>query len=220
MCRFLLVKSERKFKPALLLKKFALMCQKSRTLEGFRHGDGWGLSLQNSARGCYKSLRPIWQDQAHFSSFPQTSILVVHARSASFLNQRGIIEYNQPYISEKFSFVFNGMLKGVTMSEDIKGKIGAQKIWHLLQQKLNQQISPEQALKDLYSFIKSETKEIKAFNIGLATNAKILALNGQNISSKHFGLYFHSEKNLKIISSEPLAGYKFSLIPQEKVVIL
>ena len=46
MCRFLLAKSDEKIKPERLLTSFASMCEKSRTPDKDRQGDGWGIAYK------------------------------------------------------------------------------------------------------------------------------------------------------------------------------
>ena len=144
MCRFLLIRSQRGIKPEGLLSDFASMCQESRTPDGGWQGDGWGIAIKyqilNSKKQKWiskKYLEPIWKDQDLFDQFPETNICAVHARSAGFPKHKGILEYNQPYIQDELCFVFNGMIRGVTLPRQLEGEIGAQKIFSFLLQEIN-----------------------------------------------------------------------------------
>ena len=131
MCRFLLCKSKQPINPKKILCSFAKMAEKSKAYDGDWQGDGWGFSwLEDNKWQEYRALKPVWEEQEKFSKFPESYIFSIHARSASFPQHKNNIEYNQPYINESYSYVFNGLLKGVTLS--LPGDIGAQKIWLLL----------------------------------------------------------------------------------------
>src|SRR3989344_4992469 len=136
MCRFLLVKSKKLIKPQKLLLQFAQMAKKSRALDGDWQGDGWGVAYKNQKWEIHKSLNPIWQDENTFNKFPKTDLFLVHARSASFPKDRGVIEFNQPFIYKNYAFVFNGLLRGVRLPMKVSGRIGAEKIWFLLKKYL------------------------------------------------------------------------------------
>src|SRR3990167_11442589 len=130
MCRFLLCKSKQPIDPKKILGSFAKMAETSKAYDGDWQGDGWGFSwLENNKWHEYRSLKPIWKEKNKFSKFPRSYIFSIHVRSASFPQHKNNIEYNQPYINEFYSYVFNGLLRGVTLS--LSGDIGAQKIWLL-----------------------------------------------------------------------------------------
>jgi predicted glutamine amidotransferase len=144
MCRFLLARSKEKFNAVALLEKFSMMSKKSKAYDGDWQGDGCGISwFENNEWKSKTSIEPIWEIAEEFSNIPQTTHVVIHARSASFPQHKGILEYNQPYIWQNYSFVFNGLLKGVTLPYQIEGKIGAQKIWSIIKKYL-----PENSVKD------------------------------------------------------------------------
>lgn len=204
MCRFLLVKSKIPIKPSTLLTQFAKMAKTSKAPDGDWQGDGWGIAWVdgNNHWQLKKSLLPIWQTTQFFSRFPKTSTFVVHARSASFPSHKGIIDFNQPFVSGSYAFVFNGLLKGVSLP-DIPGKIGAEKIWHLLQKEL-QKNSPSEALKKTKALLLKNSKEIIAINIGLASFHRVYALNYFTKYPNYYALHRYQKNGLEIISSEPL----------------
>lgn len=204
MCRFLLVKSKIPIKPSALLTQFAKMAKTSKAPDGDWQGDGWGISWvdSNNKWQLKKSLLPIWEDTQYFSKFPKTTIFVVHARSASFPAHKGVIEFNQPYISDSYAFVFNGLLKGVSLP-GVPGEIGAEKIWYLLERELRKS-NEREALKKIKALLLNNSKEIIALNIGLVSIKKIYTLNYFIKYQNYYNLYHHQKNGLEIICSEPL----------------
>jgi len=204
MCRLLLAQFKRPTQPRELLARFAEMSKYSKALDGDWQGDGWGLAWLTDTKEWHtrKSLSPIWDDTESFSHIPNTSICIAHARSASFPQHKGIIEFNQPYLSGKYAYVFNGLLRGVTLSS-LPGKIGAEKIWYLLQQELKNN-NPQEALAKLKQLLIDSSKEIIALNIGLATNEKIYSLNYFTRNSEYYSLHHWVENDVTIICSELL----------------
>jgi len=180
------------------------MAHTSKAPDGDRQGDGWGVAWLNEENQWQvkKSLSPVWQETEIFETFPQTSLLVAHARSASFSHHKGVIEFNQPYISENYAFVFNGMLRGVTLS-NFPGKIGAEKIWYLLQRKLAQN-DPPAALEKVKQILMHHSREIVALNIGLATTGNMYALNYFTRNPEYYILHRWKTEHVEIICSEKL----------------
>lgn len=204
MCRLLLVQFETPEKPMNILARFARMAKKNKAPDGDWQGDGWGvawLGEQNQWQ-VQKSLEPIWKEAGGFTAFPRTRTFVAHARSASFPQHKGIIEFNQPYIFGKYAFVFNGLLKGVTLS-NASGKIGAEKIWHLLQLELKNN-TPQKALETTKRQLLKNSKKIIALNIGLATPKNIYSLNYFTKNPEYYTLHHWQENSAVIICSEPL----------------
>src|SRR6202142_539068 len=125
MCRFLIAKSNKSFDPQPFVTAFTDMAKKSKALDGDWQGDGWGASYLNEKDEwkTYHSLQPVWNDAQRLTINNRTTQLVLHARSASFPSQKGFLEYNQPYTKENLSFVFNGLLRGVTFPSPLPGTI-------------------------------------------------------------------------------------------------
>lgn len=209
MCRFLLCKSSKLIDPQQLLKEFSEMAEKSKAFDGDWQGDGWGFSwLDNKKKWqLYRSLNPVWKDQSHFDSFPKTNMCIIHARSATFPQHKGNVEFNQPYLNDSYAFVFNGYLKGVSLS--IPGKIGAEKIWFLLQ-KILQEKKPVDALEKIRNILKKNTKQIQALNVGLSDGKNMYALSYFTNHPEYYRLRYFKSKELSIISSEPIGEYNFS----------
>lgn len=209
MCRFLLAKSNKAFSPKQLLKDFAQMAEKSKAFDGDWQGDGWGFSWldKNNKWQLYRSLKPVWKDQSSFDSFAKTSMYVIHARSATFPQHKGYIEFNQPYMNNTCAFVFNGYLKGVTLS--IPGKIGAEKIWYLLQKTLKEK-KPVEALEKVKNILKKNTKIIQALNIGLSDGKNIYAITYYTMHPEYYRLCYLKTRELSVICSEPIGEYNLS----------
>lgn len=209
MCRFLLAKSAIPFQPKQLIKDFAQMAEKSKATDGDWQGDGWGYSWLDKKNKwqIYKSLKPIWKDIQSVKRLSMTRMFVIHARSATFPHHKNNIEFNQPYISGSNIFVFNGHLKGVSLS--IPGKIGAEKIWFLLQKTLKEK-KPVEALEQVKNILKKNTKKIQALNIGFSDGKKIYALSYYSNHSEYYRLRYFNTRELSIISSEPIGQYNFS----------
>jgi predicted glutamine amidotransferase len=197
------------------------MCRESRTADGDRQGDGWGVAFWESGKWVTaKSLSPIWEDFSKLKKIPQTNSMIVHARSASFPNQKGNIEFNQPYVSGKSAFVFNGMLSGVKFRRKIEGKIGAQKIWTLAREIIQTENDEKAMLAKLRVLIREHSKTVRGLNVGLANPRSITALCDYSTDKEYFTLNYCDEEDLKIICSEKLNGYKWNSFKKGEVVSL
>jgi len=202
MCRFLLVRSKSAIQPKGILTKFATIAKKSKALDGDWQGDGWGFAWidTNGQWQVKRSLLPIWEEMGSFSDLPEVRSFAVHARSASFPQHKGNVEFNQPYIMGEFAFVFNGLLKGVSLTP-IPGKIGAEKIWYLLQRELKN-TPPQISLKRTEKLLIDNSKEIVALNIGLMSSKNMFSLNYFTRNPEYYKLHHYKSQNLKIICSE------------------
>ena len=202
MCRILLVKFKAPGKPAEILGRFARMAEKCKAPDGDWQGDGWGIAWldKQDQWQIQKSLLPIWKETKIFNEFGHTRIFVAHARSASFPQHKGMIEFNQPYISGEYVFVFNGLLKGVSLP-NVPGKIGAEKIWRLLQEELRKN-APQKALEVIKKLLLHKSKEIIALNIGLATPQNIYSLNYFTKNPEYYTLHRWHQNSSEIICSE------------------
>jgi len=231
MCRFLLCKSKQKTNPQQILESFAKMAKKSKAFDGDWQGDGWGISWldKNNCWQIYKSLKPIWEDVQSIKRLYMTTMFAIHARSATFPQHKKNIEYNQPYLYNQYAFVFNGYLKGVSLS--IPGKIGAQKIWFLLRKVLDHPQGDNnkrhkhpagviKALEKVKNLLKKNTKQIQALNIGLSDGEKIYALTYYSKHPKYYQLHYYKDSSLQFICSEPLEGYSSALITANQIITL
>jgi len=220
MCRFLIAKSTKKFIPESLLNSFADMAQKSRTFDGDLQKDGWGMSWWNNGTWeQYVSMKPIWEDTHMFSYAPESTCFAVHARSASFADHENIIAYNQPFIRDKYSFVFNGLLKGVRLPYKLEGTIGSQKIFSLIDRFLKT-MPTKKALEKAVESINTHTRFVQALNIGICDGSKIYAYTQYAKHPQYYHLQYSNENDMQIVSSEAIARSDFSPLAKERVIVL
>jgi len=114
----------------------------------------------------YRNIRPVWEDD--FSSLPDTTLLVAHARSA-FEDKDIVVENNMPFSDGKAVFVFNGELRGVKIKEE--GRIGAEKIFNFIRR--FDSGDPLAALKKATAIIRNRTRSIRGMNIIMVKDRKI-----------------------------------------------
>jgi predicted glutamine amidotransferase len=218
MCRFLLYKSKEPSEITGTLNAFARMSKKSKAYDGDSQCDGWGISwLENKSWHTYKSVRPIWDDVDAFTQFPRSLVFTIHARSASFPQHKNNIEYNQPYINDSYSFVFNGLLKGVALS--IPGNIGAQKIWNLLNGQLKTN-EAEVGFQKTVEILKKNTRTVQALNMGIANKDIIAAYSTYVEHPLYYSLHYVDEPDHKLICSEPIDGFSFKTLPNNSFLLL
>ena len=218
MCRFLLCKSKQSIDPKKILGSFAKMAETSKAYDGDWQGDGWGFSwLKNNKWHEYRSLKPIRKEKNKFSKFPRSYIFSIHVRSASFPQHKNNIEYNQPYINEFYSYVFNGLLRGVTLS--LSGDIGAQKIWLLLNDYLKK-MNLIQALSKTADILKKNSRNIQALNIGIAGKNTISAYCYYTEHPNYYSLQYSDSSDVKIICSEVIDGFDFRSLPTNSLITL
>ncbi|MBI2036512.1 hypothetical protein HYT17_02690 [Candidatus Microgenomates bacterium] len=227
MCRFLMARSQKKIKPQELLSQFAQMCRKSRAPDGDWQGDGWGIALRlrsgqaikNQNWQIYKSLRPIWEEQDKFGQFEETDVFVVHARSAGFPQHKGNIVYNQPYIDGPLCFVFNGLIRGVTVQRKLAGEIGAQKIFSLILEELDNS-KPDEVLKTVDELIVKNSKKITGMNIGLVKNNRFYALCRYDGNKEYFSLHYAEDGGITLLCSEPIGKYEWKTMQKGEILVL
>lgn len=219
MCRFLLAKSAKPFDPQPILIAFSNMAKKSKALDGDWQGDGWGMSFldEQNTWQTYHALPPIWEDHEHFKIAQNTKKLVIHARSASFPSQKGVLAYNQPYHTKANVFVFNGLLKGVSFPHPIPGTVGAQKIWHLLQQHLTEKPA-EQAFKQTIEDLKQYTTTIQALNLGFSDGINCFAYTSFNQHPEYYQLQQGEIDNVTFVVSEPIEGFRSKPMLQDQIM--
>jgi predicted glutamine amidotransferase len=212
MCRFLLVQSARPICLREHLEAFAAMTARSTSPEGDRPEDGWGIAWEEPDGGwaVYKSLSPAWEDADICSKIPESRLFMVHARSASFREQKGRIDHVQPFTHERRAFVFNGFLKDVSISAP--GEIGSQKIWNIVEAMLKR-LPAERALDKLRGLILARSALVQALNIGLAAFGELYALSYYSGHGDYYRLWGHRSKFVNMVCSEPLDGLPFSPLP-------
>lgn len=222
MCRFLLVRSKEPSPPAQLLTSFARACELSRAPDGDRQADGWGIAWKEGdvdAWQLHKSLQPIWQDQAVFSQFPRARLWVAHARSAGFIEHKGILSHNQPYLSDGVCFVFNGMVRGVRLPNKVAGEIGAQKIFALALKALETR-DGVQTLRWVDETLVRHSRHIVGMNIGLVKDNRFYLLCEYGEKADYFGLNYCTTGNSALVCSEKLEGYEWQTMSKGEVLAL
>jgi predicted glutamine amidotransferase len=219
MCRFLLVQSDKPIQQSPILKEFVVMSERSRTVDGDRQEDGWGVAWKDNV-GMWQSrtsLKPIW-DQTHWiDEVPDTTTLAVHARSASFPQHKGVLEYNQPYLNNNDCFVFNGSLRGVRLPFNVQGSIGAQKIFALIEGEL-ESCGPEKAMMNVYRLLTTNTQEIIGMNIGLMVNDVLYAVSEYTRNPEYFKLHFTKDADRVMVCSEPIGDYEWKTMEKGRVM--
>lgn len=216
MCRFLLFKSQVQTNPQKILRAFSQMVKKSKAFDGDWQGDGWGISwLENNTWKSYKSVKPVWEDDMKDTLLFSSRIFLIHARSASFPQHKNNKEYNQPFTNSENAFVFNGLIKGVSL--ELSGAIGSQKIWALLQKKLST-TSIEKALKNTLKTLIHNSREVQALNMGVADKKNIYVLCYYSKHADYYSLYYSKTDECSIISSEPIDGFDFTRLFKDDVV--
>lgn len=210
MCRFLMAKCPAPFRADGLLRAFADMAESSRAPDGDRQQDGWGVGWLDE-RGSWDVrtfLRPVWQDGRLFPEVPAGRIFLVHARSASFAGQKNNLAYNQPFTDGAYGFVFNGLLQGVSFPAPVAGEIGSQRIWTLLKERLQDRPLAE-SLEEIGHLLARHSRRIQALNIGLCDRSNLYAFSRGEDESGYYQLWAHESPSLKLVCSEPLAGFDF-----------
>jgi len=214
-----MVRSKKKIKPQELLSQFAAMCQVSRAPDDDWQGDGWGIAIKSQIWEVHKSLNPIWEDKDVFDKFPKTDVFVAHARSAGFPQHKGNIVYNQPYIDGSLCFVFNGLIRGVTVQRKLKGEIGAQKIFSLILEELDSS-KPDEALKTVDKLIVANSKKITGLNIGLVKNDHFYALCRYDGNIDYFSLHYVEDGGITLLCSEPIGKYEWKTMQKGEILVL
>ncbi len=203
MCRLLI--ATHPHDASALLNSFADMARTSEVTPGKWQGDGCGIAWQDAQRKWHvtKSLDPIWQTRAVFEQIKDARCVVAHARSASFDRSIGDVSVNQPYLDQRYAFVFNGVLRGVRFAPSVNGAIGAQKIWHLLQSYLIVG-APLEALERLRVWLIAHAREITACNIGLTDGDHIYALSMFATRREYYNLRASHINDNALLVSEPI----------------
>ncbi len=164
--------------------------------------------------GLMMIINPIWEDAQNFTLTPTTKFILIHARSASFKEDKYNIEYNQPYISNGYAFVFNGLIKKVKLPFPTNSKIGSQKIWSILLFYLNKNKTTNtiSALYKLKDILEKYSKEIQAINTAICDINNIYCLSLFNTYPEYYQLRLYNSDNLFILSSLDIEDYKFTLL--------
>ena len=211
MCRFLLLSSDEPCEVRQVLEPFARMCEQSTCLDGDWQGDGWGVAWGQEGEGwsLHRSLAPIWTEADYGRQVPATRRLVVHARAASFPQHKGNLAFAQPYVYGPYAFVFNGLIAGVRLPRGTKipGAIGAEKIWYLVRQRLDEGLALQEALAWVYAFLERHSRRIQGCNMGLSDGRQAISHNGNPTGLTYYQLFQAQRAGVRLICSEPFGDW-------------
>jgi predicted glutamine amidotransferase len=146
-------------------------------------------------------------------------VLTAHVRSASFPGQKGVVEYNQPFVADSHAFVFNGLLNNVSAPFPVEGRIGSQKIWSLLQRFLNCS-RPAAGMSALVCLLEFWAGEIQALNMGLFEDRRLFVYCRQTDDGQYYRLRVHRTPSLTMVCSEALDGLPWQSVPLNVVLEL
>jgi len=227
MCRFLAIKNSGANYLQKDLEDFVSMCRESRTIEGDLQGDGWGVAWKNNQGQwqTFHSLNPIWDELKTLLELGQyAQELVVHARSASFDDYKDDLSVNQPYLSEDKNrvFAFNGVVYKVKLKRKLAGKIGAQKIFSLINQEAesSSSLEKENPLTSSFNLIKQNSESIKGFNCVLLHNNNLSVVSDYTVEGDYFKLYKTDLNGKIVVCSQQIGNYPWQLIPKRQIIDL
>ena len=196
MCRLLYVRSQQPFNIADHLIPFSLVAKNSKEYQGH----GWGLArMVDGQWQYYKNIKPIWEDD--LQQFGQTSLLMVHARSA-FQDKDIVIENNMPFYDENYVFIFNGELHGVKINAE--GRIGAEKIFNFI--KRFDKGDMKAALSKGTDIINKRSRYVRAMNIIIGDKEKAYVSSLFNEDEDYFTMHYKKRQGEIIICSQPYEG--------------
>ena len=196
MCRILFAKSNSPFSIQSLLKPFAELSEHSTEYQGH----GWGFAwLDKRKWRLYHNINPIWEDD--FTQFNETSLLLVHARSA-FRDEGVIVENNMPFSDGESIFIFNGELRGVKIKSE--GRIGAEKIYNYIRRfdKGDKKAATEKAV----DIIKKRSSYIRAMNIIMSDGEQHVLSTNYSETPEYFQMHRKHTNGINLICSQPFPG--------------
>ena len=175
-------------------------------------GHGWGCSvLSGNEWKHYRNILPVWEDD--LGKFPKTKLLVSHARSA-FRDEGIEVENNMPFHDERFTFVFNGELRGVRINAE--GRIGAEKIFNYIKRFYKGDM--EEAIEKAVDVIRKRTKYIRAMNFIIADACKVYVCTFFSQDEKYFTLTYSAGQYLIICSEKIPSQLNPLAIPNKTLV--
>lgn len=123
------------------------------------------------------------------SGFPDTRLLVAHARSA-FEDRDIVVENNMPFFDGRTVFVFNGELRGVRIKAE--GRIGAEKIFNTIRRFDKGDMA--EALSKATGMIKERSQYIRAMNMILVNMQRICVFSFYNEDEDYFTMHFREQE--------------------------
>lgn len=193
MCRLLAVRAVKSFDIGPHLENFAFIAKHSKEYQGH----GWGCAYKDGQDRwrLYRNIQPVWEDD--FGDFPETTLLVAHARSA-FEDRDIVVENNMPFSDGKTIFVFNGELRGVKIREE--GRIGAEKIFNYIRR--FDKGNTREALAKAVGIIKARTAYIRGMNIIMVNDEGIHVSSFFTEDEDYFTMHYKEDEAL-IVCSDP-----------------
>ncbi len=196
MCRILYARASQPFSISFLLEPFADVAQTSPEYQGH----GWGCSWrENDQWRHYHNIQPIWEDD--FTPFGDTSLLMVHARSA-FRDEGIVIENNMPFSDGESVFIFNGELRGVRINSN--GRIGAEKIYNYIRR--FDKGDKLAALDRATGIIDKRSAFVRAMNIILCDGKQAWLSTRYNENPDYFQMHRKQNGDLDLVCSQPFAN--------------
>lgn len=196
MCRILFAKSSKPFSINALLKKFADLSRDSREFQGH----GWGFAWLDKGKWCqYHNIKPVWEDD--LSTFGETTLLLVHARSA-FRDEGIVVENNMPFSDGESIFIFNGELRGVRIKSE--GRIGAEKIYNYIRRfdKGDKCAATAKAVE----IIKKRSSYVRAMNIILSDGEHSCLSSSYSEAPEYFQMHQKRDQDMHLVCSQPFPG--------------
>ena len=196
MCRILFAKSEKPFATTSLLKPLAELSRDSCEYQGH----GWGLAWIDKGKWqLYHNIKPIWEDD--LAQFGETSLLLVHARSA-FRDEGILVENNMPFSDGESVFIFNGELRGVKIKSE--GRIGAEKIYNYIRRFDNGDIKA--ATEKAVDIIKKRSSYIRAMNIIMSDGRQHVLSTSYSETPDYFQMQQKQLGSINLVCSQPFPG--------------
>ena len=180
---------------SVLLNRFSNACRLSKEYQG----DGWGATYyQNGIWRTYHDIRPIWESDLRFLKGSQ--VVLLHARSASF-GEKPDINNNMPFETDRFSFVFNGELRGVRLAAP--GRIGAEKIFRFILNFYRGNL--EEAITKAIPIIKRRVAYIRAMNFIILDKleGRFYVYSSFSEDSEYFTMHNLRSDDV-VVSSDPI----------------
>lgn len=196
MCRILFAKSDKLFPIQSLLKPVAALSQNSPEFQGH----GWGFAwLDKKEWRQYHNIKPIWEDD--LTQFGETSLLLVHARSA-FRDEGIVVENNMPFSDGESIFIFNGELRGVKIKSE--GRIGAEKIYNYIRRfdKGDKLAAIEKAV----DIIRKRSHYIRAMNVILSDGEQHILSTSYSETPDYFQMHQKQVDDISLVCSQPFPG--------------
>jgi predicted glutamine amidotransferase len=196
MCRILFARSDKNFSIPGLLAPFARVAEASSEYQGH----GWGCSWREGNHWRhYHNIQPIWND--NFAQFGETTLLLVHARSA-FRDEGIAIENNMPFSDGESVFIFNGEIRGVRIKS--YGRIGAEKIYNYIRR--FDEGDKLAALDKGTSIIDKRSTYVRAMNIILSDGDRAWLSTRYNENPDYFQIHRKQDGDLNLVCSQPFAN--------------